>query len=441
MIPNHPQFDKSKKTLEGANVQMLLRKFGSPLFVFSERILKEKFRLFRSVLNDLYPCSRIAYVLSANYVPGIVRILKNEGAWVVANSEFEYWLAKKIGFEESHTVFNGLWPGLFPQAETPIFLNDFSELECLNKLAQKNGSIAKIGLTVQISHANGRIWNCHGFNLESGEVKTALHLVKGKLTYLKACGFRFNLGTNLDDPEYYLYALERLIKLIKELGHDFADNLEYLSVGGGFAVPGSRWLYKSIWPVLTIENYVGPIAQELLKSFPRPPLLIFEPGRYLVDEAGVLLSMVLYAKRIPGAHIVKEGELFLNIERDTSPEDNKAQIVYVDAGVYSVLPAANIRSFNVDVISNQYSENSEKLQTYVIGNSLRGNDFLSRDNVLPELKKEDILVFYNAGAYTLSRSAQFVHPRPAVVIVGEDGSVASLRNKESFEHISSLDIF
>ena len=155
----------------------------------------------------------------------------------------------------------------------------------------------------------------------------------------------------------------------------------------------------------------------------------------------MLLSMVLYAKRIPGAHIVKEGELFLNIERDTSPEDNKAQIVYVDAGVYSVLPAANIRSFNVDVISNQYSENSEKLQTYVIGNSLRGNDFLSRDNVLPELKKEDILVFYNAGAYTLSRSAQFVHPRPAVVIVGEDGSVASLRNKESFEHISSLDIF
>src|SRR3989344_9409335 len=107
MIPLFPKLDKNKKTIDGVSVDGLLKQYGSPMFVISERIIKKKYRLFSEALQKYYPNSQIAYSVKTNYLPGVVNTMKTLGCWAEVVSGFEYWLAKKIGFPENQIIFNG----------------------------------------------------------------------------------------------------------------------------------------------------------------------------------------------------------------------------------------------------------------------------------------------------------------------------------------------
>jgi diaminopimelate decarboxylase len=147
------------------------------------------------------------------------------------------------------------------------------------------------------------------------------------------------------------------------------------------------------------------------------PKLIFEPGRYLVDESTVFLTTILNVKNIVGG-----------------------QLANVDSSAYINLKESNFARNAIDVIQKK-SKSSQKIPTWVGGNSCIGTDYLAQSIQLPKLNNGDILVFYNAGAYTIVRGEQWIHPRPAVVMIYENGDVKCIRKKENYENIVIADDF
>src|SRR3989344_4587463 len=107
MMPLFPHTDIEKKTIEGLDVFALMAQYGSPLLIFTERIILEKYRRLKEALEQYYPHAQIAYSVKTNYLPALMGILKEEGAFTEVVSGFEFWLARKLGFKPQEIIFNG----------------------------------------------------------------------------------------------------------------------------------------------------------------------------------------------------------------------------------------------------------------------------------------------------------------------------------------------
>ena len=191
MIPLFPKIDKNKKTVEEIPVKELLQKFGSPLFIFSERIIRKKYSLFKTALDKYYPNSQIAYSVVANYLPGILRVLKEEGVWAEATSGFEYWLAKKLGFGNNKIIFNGpdkKSDGLLNALRGGAMINtdNFTELERIGALTKKLGEEFSIGIRINVATGESFL-SRFGFELESGEAYRILKTLTKKFPKINLC--------------------------------------------------------------------------------------------------------------------------------------------------------------------------------------------------------------------------------------------------------------
>ncbi|HEY9584211.1 MAG TPA: alanine racemase [Candidatus Paceibacterota bacterium] len=423
MIPIFPELDKNKKTIEGVKIKKLIEQYGSPLFVMSGRIIREKHRIFSEALAKYYSNSQIAYSVKTNYLPGVVNTLKALGCWAEAVSGFEYWLAKKLNFPGNQIIFNG------PDKKTEeietavkegalLNVDNQAELQRLIEIAEKAVGSVKIGLRVN-AKVGQYPWSRFGFNLENGEAYEAVKMINKNHPNIGLSGLHTHIGTNLNEPKYYFEIAEKISDFALNLKKGFGIDLEYLDLGGGFAVPGSRWLNNPVWVVPEIEEYIKSIAEAIEKRWlGKKPKLFFEPGRYLVDEAGIFMTTVGNQKKIEPGHLVN-----------------------VDSSIYTQLQAVGYRKNIIDVIQENTSEYVDETPTWIGGNSCIGTDFLAQSAPLPELRAGDILVFYNAGAYTMVRSEQWINTRPAVVMIKENGSVECIRRKEDYENMIALDEF
>lgn len=422
MMPRFPEINKESKTIENVPVKQLTRDFGSPLFVISEKIIKEKYRIFSEALAKYYPNSQIAYSVKTNHLPRVIKVMKDLGAWAEVVSDFEYWLAKKIGFAGEQVIFNGpdkkasdiemaLREGAW------IHADNIEEIKIIADASQKTGRQPKIGLRLN-SKVGPNPWGRFGFNLENGEAYKTVEFIAKNFPEIAVKSVHSHIGTNINEPKHYISAAEKISDFVLKIGKDFGIVLNYLDLGGGFGVPGSRWLNNPEWIVPEIEEYVESIAEILNKKFTdKRPGLFFEPGRYLIDEAAIFLVTVVNSKKI-----------------------EQGQLANLDTSAYTQIQAVAFRKNIIDVIKNSGPAEPD-VSTWLGGNSCIGPDFLAQSISLPRLSAGDILVFYNAGAYTMVRNEQWIHPRPAVVMIKEDGGIECIRNKESYENMISLDNF
>src|SRR3989344_9496339 len=173
MEPIFPSIDVDNETVEGVKIDNLVSQYGSPLLIFSKRIILEKYRKLKDALERHYPNAQIAYSVKTNYLPALVNILKQEGAFAEVVSGFEFWLAKRLGFKPQEIIFNG------PDKKTAdietalregVILNvdNQQELERIGHISQKLDGEATIGLRVCTTIGSYE-WSRIGFNLDNGE--------------------------------------------------------------------------------------------------------------------------------------------------------------------------------------------------------------------------------------------------------------------------------
>jgi hypothetical protein len=180
----------AEDTADGVSAADLVQRHGSPLFVVSERRLREDFRKFSGVFTDPEIETRVAYSIKTNYLPAICAILRSEGAWAEIVSGMEYDLSRSLGFQPSEIIFNGphktdeeLLQALGDGAIVNI--DNFDELNKVEQIANSLPTPARVG--IRISFQQGAMpWTKFGFNDDNGNRRGGRH--RGALFWARGFG-------------------------------------------------------------------------------------------------------------------------------------------------------------------------------------------------------------------------------------------------------------
>ncbi|MFO0576002.1 MAG: diaminopimelate decarboxylase [Polyangia bacterium] len=410
--------------IDDVPVADLVARYGSPLFVFSERTLVQKYRGVYQAFARRYPKVRLAWSYKTNYLQAICRVLHREGAFAEVVSPMEFDKALRTGVSADHIHFNGPYKpdAALEQAirgGAPLHIDNFDELVRLERLADKLAlpQRPRVAIRVNLAVEGLPAWSRFGLNLETGQAREAADriLSGGKLDLV---GLHCHIGTFILSPVAYGLAAAKLVDLANDLRRERGLKLSFIDLGGGFASSNTlREQYlagEQATP--TPERYADAICNELARLDYAPqelPTLVLETGRALVDDAGSLISSVVATKRLP---------------------DGRRALV-VDAGVNLLFTAF---WYKHEVVPAQDVPGTPE-PTVLYGPLCMNIDVL-RDSVeLPPLGVGDRVVFRHVGAYNVTQWMQFITLRPAVVLIGSGGRTAVIRRAERLDDLEALE--
>ncbi|MBK7173959.1 MAG: diaminopimelate decarboxylase [Bacteroidales bacterium] len=404
-------------------VKDLMEKFGSPLFVMSERTIVQTLNKAKRAFNTRYPRVQFAWSYKTNYMDAICRIFHREGAWAEVVSGFEYEKALRNGVDGKKIIFNG------PEKSRPdlekairndslIHIDHLDELYELVEIAGELNVKPRVAIRINMDTGIYPQWDRFGFNLENGQAWDAINKImhSGKMELV---GLHCHIGTFILSPGAYGIAATKLSQLAVDIRTKYNVTVKYLDLGGGFAskntLKGSYLPGPDINP--GFDDYAEAIATSLHNSgfeTHELPLLILETGRALIDEAGYLLTTVLGNKRLASG----------------------GRSTIIDAGVNLLFT-----SFWYDhKVAPAQSFSLYREETLICGPLCMNIDVIRNAISLPLLNKGDRLVIFNTGAYNMTQWMQFITMRPAIVLIRTNGEVHQIRRKEEIETLTNSEI-
>jgi len=404
-------------SFESVAIQPLLEKYGSPLFILSEKRLRDNVRKLLRAFETRYGNVTYSWSYKTNYLGAVCNTLHQEGAWAEVVSAFEYEKARSLGVPAEKILFNG------PHKERPILervvaeggrihLDNLDELYLLEDVAK--AAEKQVDVTMRLNFDTGYTepWSRFGFNIESGQAMDAARIL-GDSKQLNLCGLHSHLGTFVLDPRAYAAQVRIMCGFMEEVETQTVCRIESIDIGGGFASMNS--LQGTYLPpeqvVPSLDQYAEAICNALNdatrgreqqgKSRPR---LIMESGRAIVDDTEILVTSVVANKRMP---------------------DGRRSVV-IDAGVNLLFTGF---WYNHQVTPTRVLEGVPE-DTVLYGPLCMNIDVMRSSVMLPPLNIGDSLVFNQVGAYNNTQWMQFIEYRPNVVMVHVDQTVSVVRAAE-----------
>jgi len=400
--------------IDGVAVSKLLEEYGSPLFVMSERKIRDNIKSAKRVFETRYPKVQFAWSYKTNYLNSVCRVFHQEGSWAEVVSMFEYNKAINNGVPPSKILFNGpdkkdeeLLTAI--KNDSPIHIDHLDELYRLIELADETHSKPRVAIRVNMDTGIYPMWDRFGFNYENGQAWDAINKIMAS-NKLNLVGLHCHIGTFMLAPSAYGVAASKLADLALGVKKRYNKSITYIDMGGGFAskntLKGAFQLGADTVP--DIAEFAEAISTSLLNAgFDTDdlPYLYLETGRALVDDAGYLLGTVLANKRLS--------------------DGRRATIL--DFGVNILFT-----SFWYNHKVSPAQEFSHHTEDCVLYGPLCMNIDVVRENVtLPPLHNGDQVVVHHVGAYNITQSMQFITLRPAVVMVDMNRKAHVIKSKET----------
>jgi len=400
---------------EGVSLEQIARDVGTPAYVYSAATIRDRYeRLERMLVSVPH---RIHYTLKANSSRAILDLVRGLGAGVDVVSGGELHRALSVGFAPSDIIFGGVGKTEREIAEALdaniLLLNAESEGEVrlIDRLAGERRMVANVALrvnpeiTLDTPHdyikTGGR---GHKFGIPYDDVVHVAE-VAVKLKNVKLIGLDMHLGSQLSRIDPYREGVERLASIVAELARRGIDTLEYLDIGGGLGV---RYDTEEPPDLRRFASLVLPTVAETGLQ------LIMEPGRFIVGNAGALISQVLYRKRSGGK-----------------------DYVVADAGMTELLRPSHYGAFHNVAAVRQRGGRSK---VDVVGPVCESGDFLALDRELEEVKPGDLLVVSDVGAYGYAMASNYnSRLRPTEVMVDGD-RYAVITAREEYADLARLEI-
>jgi diaminopimelate decarboxylase len=406
-----------RKAIDGVNIDALVERFGSPLFVFSERTLREKYREMHAAFTTRYPHVVQAWSYKTNYLRAICAVFHDEGALAEVVSGFEYEKARALGVPGHRIIFNGPHKSMDAlrravEEGARIHVDHLDEIHDLEQVAAELGRVVPIGMRLNMDTGIYPQWTRFGLNLDSGQAIDAVKRIHAR-GHLVLRGLHAHIGTFILDPEAYGRETAKMARFAAEVSERFGFDIEYLDVGGGF--PSKSRLKGTYLPpdvaVPPIDAFAEAITDALYANLPPGvfPHLVLESGRALVDEAGFLVTTVVGMKRLP--------------------DGRRAYIA--DAGLNDLFTSFWYK-FTIEVDREVQGMNEPAM---INGPLCMNIDVLDEGVLLPALRRGTRLIFSPVGAYNTTQWMQFIEYRPAVVLIGEDGTVDLIREREDLSDV------
>lgn len=377
--------------IEGLGVKALARRFGTPLYVYSERSIATRYEALKAAFASQNPL--ICYAMKANSNGAIVGLLARRGAGADIVSGGELRRALAAGVPAGRIVFSGVGKtteelelGLNKSVLT-FNVESAEELRALEAAARRLKKRAPVSIRLNPdvdAKTHPHITTGLARNKFGVERPEALRLYEKAAAsrWLRVRGIQCHIGSQIASVAPYARAARSVAGVVAELARR-GIAIELIDMGGGVGIS-----YKAE-ARLPLEE----LAAALSRALPRASRLILEPGRYLVAEAGVLLTRVLYRKQASGRE-------FLIV--DAAMNDLARPALY---GAYHPIVPALRRAGPERIVD-------------VVGPVCESGDFLARARKLPPARAGDVLAVLKAGAYGFAMSSQYnSRPRAAEVLV------------------------
>ncbi len=410
---------------EDVDLTLAAKEFGTPLYVYSTATILDHYRRLDAALGSLDHL--ICYAVKANSNGAILELLADAGAGFDIVSGGELFRVLKAGGSADKCTFAGVGKSreeieyALDEGVSSFNVESEAELQWIDRIARERGVRAPVALRVNPNvdagtHAyvsTGRSENKFGI---------ALHRVPqvyeraAALPNIQIRGIHMHIGSQITAAAPFAEAIAKVAPVVRELKEKHA--LEFFSVGGGMGIiyrhalaSGSgKWWHKHDGEpsAFSVADYRDAIVPPLSQLDLR---VLIEPGRFLVGNAGVLLTRVRYLKQA-----------------------EKKKFVIVDAGMNDLIRPALYQSYHEIVPVRQPSQ-AEREAVDVVGPVCESGDFFAQDRQLPRMNEGDLLALMSAGAYGLAMGSNYnSRPLPAEVLVkGKDSRL--IRRRQTMEDL------
>ena len=404
--------------VEETAVREIADRHGTPAYVYSARTVVEHTRKLRDAFAGLEPAPLICYSIKANSCLSLLKILKDEGTGFDVVSGGEIHRALKVGADPRKIVFAGVGKTdeeIAAGLDHNILLFNVeseAELENIELLAGKAGKKARVALRVNPdvdpkTHqhvATGKKESKFGVDLE--RARDILGRASG-LKHASMTGLHVHIGSQITTPDPYVEALERVAAFLPECA-TAGCRIDTLDIGGGF---GIWYKEKTARPASEIAAAIVPI---LKKTGCR---VILEPGRFIVGNAGILVTRVLYVKESGGKKFVI---------CDAGMNDLLRPVLY--SAYHRIWPVRTDPAHSGEP-PDEDRWTGPAAVTDVVGPICETGDVFAKDRRLPPLARGDLVAVFSAGAYGHVMASNYnTRPRPCEVLVaGGDARVVTAR--------------
>jgi diaminopimelate decarboxylase len=422
-------YQRGKLTCETYPLDKAAERYGTPLYVYSSQTILDHYKRLDEALHELH--HEICYAVKANSNLAIIRLLAEQGAGFDIVSGGELYRVIRAGGNPAKCTFAGVGKSREEieyalRCEVLSFnVESEQELFAINDIAKSLNKRAPIAIRVNPDiSANTHKYISTGktenkFGIAIDRVAEVYNRAK-TLTNVRIRGVQMHIGSQIVETKPFVQAIEKMLPLVRRLKSD--SGIEFFSIGGGIGIvyQGSLESGDEVWwkqeepkLALTIQEYAGATVP-LLKSLPLRVLL--EPGRFLVGNAGVLLTRVLYVKRTPAK-----------------------TFVIVDAGMNDLIRPALYQGYH-EVVPVREPKDRPVTKVDVVGPVCETGDFFALDRELTEVEPGEVLALMSAGAYGFTMASNYnSRPLPAEILVaGAEAKV--VRRRQSYADLVNLEI-
>jgi len=412
---------------EDVDLTVAAEKFGTPLYIYSAGTVLDHYTRLDAALAPLDHL--ICYAVKANSNRAILKLLADAGAGFDIVSGGELFRALKAGADPGKCTFAGVGKRreeieyALDRGVYSFNVESEAELDYINEIASAKSRRAPIALRINPdvaaeTHAyisTGKSENKFGIGLDRA---AQIYERASKMPGVAIHGVQMHIGSQITEAKPFAAAIEKIAPLVRELKSKY--KIQFFSVGGGMGIiyrralesgSGTWWHEHDGEPsAFSVRDYANTIVPPLRELGVR---ILVEPGRFLVGNAGVLLTRVFYIK-----------------------ETGRKKFAIIDAGMNDLIRPALYESYHqiVPVVQPSMSRNkTEKMD--IVGPVCESGDFFAQDREMPELRPGDLLAVMSAGAYGFVMASNYnSRPLPAEALVRGD-QVTRIRKRQTIEDL------
>ncbi len=408
-------FNYKKNTLyaEDVDLNILAEKYGTPLYVYSLKTMTEHYKKIESAFSDIDKI--ICYSVKANSNIGILNEMKKLGSGFDIVSGGELYRVLKINANPKKIVYAGV--GKTKQeieyalkSNILMFnvesINELKIIDLVSKKLKKKAAVAiRINPDVNASTheyiTTGKKENKFGIDIV---LAFNIFRIAKKLKHIDIKGIHIHIGSQITTVVPYIDAIVKITKFIKDLTTEDII-IEYLNIGGGLGV-----IYNEEKPA-TADEFAYAIKPYLANLNVK---IILEPGRFIVGNAGILLTKVIYDKK-----------------------GIKKNFLIVDAGMNDLIRPSLYGAFHKIIPVNLSAK--EKMIYDIVGPICESGDFLGKERTLSESKEGDLLAIRSAGAYGFSMSSNYNSRLRCAEVLVKGNKHYLIRKRETYEDLIKLE--
>ncbi len=404
------KYVKGKLQFELVDILSIVRKLGTPVYIYSKSQIVENYKNYDEAFSGRE--HMICFAMKSNSNFEILKIIHRLGGGVDVTSGGEIYRAINAGIKPQKIVYAGVGK-TEQEIEFAISKNIFmfnveskDEVDVIEAKSKSKNKNTKIAVRI-----NPEVRTKTHSYISTGEegtkfgipIQDAIEFFKYLKTkkFVTPVGLHFHIGSQITEIEPFLIATKKVVSLIPYI-NSLGIKISYLNIGGGL---GIRYFNET-------PPSPKKLISTIIKHIPQQIKIICEPGRYIVGNSGILVSKVLYHKKV-----------------------RTKNFLIIDASMTDLIRPAFYNAYH-NIIPVKLPDKIQPMVKYdIVGPVCETSDFLGKQRMLPEIKNGEYVVIECTGAYGFSMSSNYNSRVRCAEVMVDKGRFYTIRDRETYHDL------